>query len=482
MRSRADAAADATHATAGQPAMKRALGLGHLTAIGVGAIIGAGLFSLTGQAAAEHAGPAVVLSFAIAAIPAALTGLCYAELAAMFPASGSCYTYTRHAAGDFWAWMVGWTLILEYAVAAATVAASFSGYTNSLLADWGLALPASVLNGPFGDGAGAAPGLVNMPAVAIVSACSLLLLRGVAESAWVNTIIVIAKVAIILALIGLGLGSIKAANYVPFIPPNTGTFGEYGWSGVFRAAGVIFFSYIGFETVSCAAQESRNPQREMPLGILGSLAICAVLYVGFAAILVGLVPYQAFRGDASPATTALEATPYRWALTLVALGILGGNASGILTALYGQSRIFQVMAADGMVPISLASIHPRWRTPWLSIVLFWIFTGALAGFVPFEDLGDMTSIGTLLAFAAVALCVIVLRKKAPEAPRPFRIPMVPALPLLTIALCLALMASLDLLSWARLLGWLAIGLVIRLLSPLGRPVPAQPPPVRPGGS
>jgi APA family basic amino acid/polyamine antiporter len=444
-----------------EPEMKRALGVGHLTAIGVGAIIGAGLFSLTGQAAGEHAGPAIILSYVIAAVPAGLTGLCYAELAAMFPNSGSCYTYTRRVAGDFWAWMIGWTLILEYGVAAATVAVSFSAYANTLMADWGFGLPWWLLDGPMGDGAGGPPGLVNLPAIGIITACSLLLIRGIEESAWVNTIIVIAKIIVIVVLIGLGIAWVKPQNYVPFIPPNTGTFGEYGWSGVFRAAAIIFFSYIGFETVSCAAQETRNPQRDMPLGMLGSLAICAVLYVAFSAILVGLVPYTQFRGDASPATTALAQTPYHWAFAAVAIGILGGNTTSILTALYGQSRIFAVMAADGLLPRSLARIHPRWRTPWVSIALFWVFTSVLAGLLPLEILGDVTSIGTLLAFAVVALCVLILRRTAPEMARPFRVPFVPWLPIVTIVLCLGLMGSLDILSWKWLGCWLAIGLVIR---------------------
>ncbi|HLY54629.1 MAG TPA: amino acid permease, partial [Stellaceae bacterium] len=452
-------------AAAHEPQMKRALGVGHLTAIGIGAIVGAGLFSLTGQAAAFHAGPAVILSYLLAAIPAGLTGLCYAELAAMFPASGSCYTYTRKAAGDFAAWVIGWTLILEFGVAAATVATSFSGYTNSLLGNWGIQLPPMLLNGPLATGDGVVPGLINLPAVAIITACSLLLLRGITESAWVNTLIVIVKLVIIVGLVGLGLAWVKPENYVPFIPPNAGTFGVFGWSGVLQATGIIFFSYIGFETVSCAAQETRNPQRDMPLGMLASLLICAVLYVAFSAILVGLVPYTQLTGDA-PASTALAATPYHWALTLVDVGILAGNTTSVLTALYGQSRIFVVMAADGMLPRSLASIHPRWRTPWISIILFWIFTGALAGFLPLEMLGDTTSIGTLFAFAAVAACVLILRRTRPDAPRPFRVPLVPLVPGAAIVSCLGLIAFLEPWAWARLLGWLALGLVVWFTRPL----------------
>ncbi|MEA2756690.1 MAG: basic amino acid/polyamine antiporter, family [Aliidongia sp.] len=444
-----------------QPAMKRVLGAWHLTAIGIGAIIGAGLFSLTGLAAGEHAGPAVILAYVIAAIPAGLTGLCYAELAAMFPQSGSCYTYARNTAGDLLAWIVGWDLILEFAVAGATVAASFSGYFNSLLMDYGLELPYWLLNGPFGDGAGGVPGIVNLPAVLLITACSLVLLRGISESAWVNSIIVVVKLAVIIGLIALGLGSIKTANYLPFIPANTGNFGEFGWSGIFRAAAIIFFAYIGFETVSTAAQEAKNPQRDMPIGMLGSLVICALLYVAFAAILVGLVPYESLKGDASPAQTALAATPYPWARTIVAIGIMAGYATSILTALYGQSRIFAVMASDGMLPSIFATIHARWRTPWISVLLFLVFTGTLAGLVPLEDLGDVTSIGTLLAFAVVALCVLVLRRTQPDLPRPFRVPFMPWLPLVTIAMCIVLMASLDFAAWKRLILWLVVGLAIR---------------------
>jgi APA family basic amino acid/polyamine antiporter len=443
------------------PQMKRCLGVWHLTALGVGAIVGAGLFSLTGLAAGEHAGPAVILAYLIAAVPAGLTGLCYAELAAMFPDSGSCYTYARRSAGDFAAWVIGWDLILEFAVAGATVAASFSGYANSLLGDWGIPLPYWLLNGPYGDGAGGAAGLINLPAVGIIVACSVVLLRGASESAWVNTLIVVVKIAVILGLIAIGLGSVKATNYLPFIPPNTGTFGEFGWSGIFRAAGIIFFAYIGFETVSTAAQESKNPQRDLPIGMLASLVICAILYVGFAAILVGLVPYTALRGDASPAQTALAQTPYPWAAPLVAIGILGGYTTSILTALYGQSRICAVMAKDGMLPAVFGRIHTRWLTPWVSVLLFMVFTGALAGFLPLEQLGDMTSIGTLLAFAAVALCVLVLRRTRPNLRRPFRVPLMPFIPVATIILCVGLMLALDLASWLRLVGWLVLGLIVR---------------------
>lgn len=450
-----------TSGKAERPQMLRALGLWHLTAIGIGAIIGAGLFSLTGLAAGEHAGPAVVLSYIVAAIPAALTGLCYAELSSMFPQSGSCYTYARRTAGDLAAWIIGWDLILEFAVAAATIAASFAGYANSLLNGWGLSLPPSLLSGPLGDGSGGPGGIINLPAVVIIAACSLILLRGVLASAWINSVIVAMKIVIIVGLIAIGLGSVKAVNYLPFIPANTGHFGEFGWSGVFRAAAVIFFAYIGFETISAAAQEARNPRRDLPLGMLASLSICTLLYVGFSAVLVGLVPYELLKGDPSPTQTALDHTPFPWAKSGVAIGIMAGYATSILTALYGQSRIFAVMAADGMLPGAFAAIHGRWHTPWISILVFLVFTGLLAGFAPLNDLGDMTSIGTLFAFAIVAACVLVLRRTQPDLPRPFRVPFFPWVPLAGILMCGGLMVMLDTPSWLRLFGWMATGLLVR---------------------
>jgi APA family basic amino acid/polyamine antiporter len=446
---------------AGQPEMKRALGPWHLMALGIGAIVGAGLFSLTGLAAGADAGPAVILAYVIAAVPAGLTGLCYAELAAMFPKSGSCYTYVRRTAGGLASWIVGWDLILEYAMGAATVAAAFSGYANSILSDLGLPLPYWLLNGPLGDGAGGVPGVINLPAVLIILACSLLLMRGVTESAWVNSVIVVVKLLVIALFVALGIGSIKAANFTPFVPPFDTATGGFGWPGVLRAASTIFFAYIGFETVSTAAQECKNAQRDMPIGMLGSLAICTVLYIAFAIVLVGIVPYAALKDDQASAETAMAATPYAWSRGIIAIGILGGFATSILTALYGQSRILQVMAADGMLPTAIAAIHPRWRTPWRSIILLFVFTAFFAGLVPLADLGDMCSIGTLLAFAAVSACVLRLRRTEPALERPFRVPLSPALPLLGIAVCVLLMSTFDYKAWTRLIGWLLIGLIIR---------------------
>jgi basic amino acid/polyamine antiporter, APA family len=450
------------------PSMKRALGPWHLTALGIGAIIGAGLFSLTGLAAGADAGPAVILAFVIAAIPAALTGFCYAELAAMFPQSGSCYTYVRYTAGDLAAWIIGWDLILEYAMGGAAVAAGFAGYVNSVLTAFGVPLPYWLLNGPLGDGDAGQPGIINLPAVLIILACSILLLRGVAESAWVNSVIVVVKLVVIVLFVALGLGSIQAANYTPFIPPHDPHTGGFGWPGVFRAASTIFFAYIGFETVSTAAQEARNPQRDMPIGMLGSLAICTILYIAFAVVLIGLVPYAELKDDPAAADTALTHTPYAWARVAISLGILGGFATSILTALYGQSRILTIMAADGMLPRPFAAIHPVWRTPWITIIVLFGFSAIFAGFLPLAITGDMTSIGTLLAFAAVSACVLRLRRREPERARPFRTPLVPILPVVGILCCLGLIGTFDGLALVRLIGWLVLGLIIRALMRLFR--------------
>jgi APA family basic amino acid/polyamine antiporter len=453
--------AAAADLAAGRPEMKRALGPWHLTAIGIGAIIGAGLFSLTGLAAGTDAGPAVILAYIIAAIPAGLTGLCYAELAAMFPQSGSCYTYVRHTAGNLASWIIGWDLILEYAMGSATVAAGFSGYANSVLSDLGLPLPYWLLNGPFGDGSGGAPGVVNLPAVLIILACSLLLMRGISESAVVNSAIVVVKLLVIALFIALGVGSIKAANFTPFVPPFNAETGGFGWPGVLRASSTIFFAYIGFETVSTAAQECKNAQRDMPIGMLGSLAVCTVLYIAFAVVLVGIVPYAALKDDQAAAETAMSATPYAWSRSVIAVGIMAGFVTSVLTGLYGQSRILQVMAADGMLPAAFARIHPRWRTPWLGIAMLFVFTAFFAGLLPLADLGDMCSIGTLLAFTAVSACVLRLRRTAPAIARPFRVPLFPALPILAIVVCVLLMSTFGYAAWTRLVGWLVIGLIIR---------------------
>ncbi|GJD51712.1 putative amino acid permease YhdG [Methylobacterium crusticola] len=451
-------------AEGGAHGLERTLGAWSLVGLGIGAIIGAGLFSLTGIAAAENAGPAVVLSFAIAALGCALAGMCYSELASMIPVSGSAYTYAYATLGEFVAWIIGWDLVLEYAVGAATVSVSWSKYVATLLQDWGLTLPPRLLHSPFetvrlGDGS-SAHGLVNLPAVLILCLISLLQMRGVRESARVNGAIVVVKVAVVLIVVAVGVFYVKAQNYVPFIPDNTGTFGAYGWSGIMRAAGVVFFAYIGFDAVSTAAQEVKNPQRTMMIGILGSLAICTVLYIAFAAVLTGLVHYDAMKGDAAPVATAIKQTPFPWLQTLVTLGVVAGFTTVMLVLLFGQSRVFFAMANDRLLPKFFSAIHPTWRTPYRSNLFFMVFTALLGGLLPISTLGHMTSIGTLLAFIIVCAGVIIMRRTHPDAPRGYRTPLVPFVPAAGILVCLAMMVSLDGETWLRLVIWLAIGLAI----------------------
>jgi len=444
-------------AESGGPTLRRDLGASGLVALGIGSIIGAGLFALSGIAAAENAGPAVTLSFLIAALGCAFAGMCYSELATMIPVAGSAYTYAYATLGEMVAWIIGWDLVLEYAVSASAVAVSWTEYLVALLRDLGLAFPARLAQSPF-EGGGA--GLVNLPAMLVIAALSLLLMRGIRESSAVNTVLVVIKVAIVLIFVALGVGYIDRANYTPFIPANTGRFGEFGWSGVLRGAGVIFFAYIGFDAVSTATQEAKDPQRSVPIGILGSLAICTILYVAFALVLTGMVSYRAMQGDAAPVATAIARTPYRWLRLLIDVGILAGFTSVILVSLLGQSRVFFSMAEDGLLPRVFAAIHPRWRTPWRSNLLFMVFSSLLAGFVPMALLADMTSIGTLLAFVIVCAGVLVLRRTRPDLPRPYRTPFVPLVPILGIVVCLTLMLALGPENWWRLVVWLIIGLAI----------------------
>lgn len=451
----------------GEHVLKRTLGPKSLIALGIGAIIGAGLFSLTGIAAAENAGPAVLLSFVIAAIGCAFAGMCYSELASMIPVAGSAYTYAYATMGEFIAWIIGWDLVLEYAVAAAVVAVSWSRYVVSFLKDFGIQLPAQFTACPFDQvvlpSGLEGPGIINLPAIFIIVMVSVLLMMGIHQSSRVNSVIVVIKVAIVLIFIAVGIKYIRWENYTPFIPPNTGTFGEYGPSGIMRAAGVIFFAYIGFDTVSTAAQESRNPQKDIPIGIIGSLVICTILYLAFAFVLVGMVNYQLMRGDAAPVATAINLTPYPWLQFLIKLGIISGFTSVILVLLMGQSRVFYSISRDGLLPPIFAQVHPRWKTPWKSNLIFMIFISIFAGFSPISKLGHMTSIGTLLAFVIVCAGVLVLRRTQPHLPRPYRSPCVPLFPLLGIAVCFSMMTSLDGETWFRLVAWLLIGLVIYFL-------------------
>ncbi len=447
--------------------LKRSLGSGSLIALGVGAIIGAGLFSLTGIAAAEHAGPAVTLSFVLAAIGCAFAGLCYAEFASMIPVAGSAYTYSYATMGEFMAWIIGWDLILEYALGAATVGVSWSHYLNKFLGYYGMAIPEAFTKGPFEGG------IINIPAILIICLISMILMRGTKESAAINNVLVIVKVAVVLLFIILGWNYINETYHIPFIPeyvpahvdPQTGkdvgAFG--GWTGIAAGAGMVFFAFIGFDAVSTAAQEAKNPQKGMPIGIIGSLLICTILYVLFSYVMTGLVPYTAFADNASPAATAFAVTPYPFLQQGLIIAILAGYTSVIMVLLLGQSRVFYSMSTDGLIPKFFGDLHPKFKTPWKTNVFFMIFISVFAGFVPVKELGHMVSIGTLLAFTLVCLGVWIMRVKMPDAPRAFRVPFVPLIPILGIIMCVYLMISLPMNSWIRLIIWMLLGVIVYFL-------------------
>jgi basic amino acid/polyamine antiporter, APA family len=452
------------HCEEGEHKLKRSLGPWSMISLGIGAIIGAGLFSLTGIAAAENAGPAVTLAFVVAAVGCAFAGMCYSELAAMIPVAGSAYTYTYATMGEFIAWIIGWDLVLEYAVASAVVAVSWSRYVGSFLRDFGIHLPPQFTSCPFetvtlSDGS-MVHGIINIPAIIIIVLVSTLLMIGIKESSWVNSIIVVVKLAVVLTFVAVGAYYINPDNYHPFIPPNTGHFGEFGWSGVMRAAGIIFFAYIGFDAVSTAAQETKTPHKDIPIGIMGSLAICTVLYIVFSFVLTGMVNYKSMLGDAAPVATAINLTPYPWLQIMIKMGIIAGFTSVILVMLLGQSRVFYAMSRDGLLPKMFSEIHPEWCTPWRSNLLFMVFVGFFAGFFPISKLGHMTSIGTLLAFVIVCGGVMVLRYTQPLVPRPYRVPFFPLFPFLGILVCLAMMTALDHDTWWRLVIWLVVGMII----------------------
>ena len=459
MASLTDTTIDPAH-----PQLRRSLGPVSLVMLGIGCIIGAGLFALTGIVASQNSGPAVVLSFVVAAVGCGFAGVCYAELASMIPVAGSAYTYAYATMGELVAWIIGWDLVLEYAVAAAAVAVSWSAYMTKLLGSIHIMVPPQFAATPFDivnlTGGGTAHGIVNLPALFIIVVLSLLLIRGVTESATVNNIIVVVKVLVVMLVVGFGIPYIHLANYHPFIPANTGNFGSFGLSGIMRGAGVLFFAYIGFDSVSTAAQEARNPARDMPIGIIGSLVICTVLYLAFGFVLTGMLNYHSMAGDPTPVDTAIALTGRHWLETTVTIGIIGGYTTVILVSLYGQSRVFYTMAKDGLLPPLFARVHPKFETPVLSQLIFMVFTGALAAFLPLQELGDMTSIGTLLAFVIVCVGVMVLRRTHPNQPRRFKVLGSPAIPILGIFVCLAMMVSLDWLVWVRLVVWLAIGMSI----------------------
>jgi basic amino acid/polyamine antiporter, APA family len=455
--------------------LKKALGPVNLTALGIGAIIGAGIFVLTGQAAAKYAGPGIVFSFILAGIACAFAGLCYAEFSAMIPISGSAYTYGYATLGEFIAWIIGWDLILEYLFAAGTVAVGWSGYVVSFLKDMGVVIPAEFTSAPynhvapenvgwhvwrlFSEGWVHTGAVLNVPAMIIVGFITALLVIGITESAGFNNLIVAIKLVVIVAFIAVGLAYINSANWDPFVPARVN--GQYGWLGVFRAAAVIFFAYIGFDAVSTAAQEARNPQRDMPIGILGSLAICTILYIIVSLILTGIVKYTQLNVP-DPIAVAINSlgAGVKWLRPIIKIGAIAGLSSVILVMMLGQPRIFYTMSKDGLLPPVFSVVHPKFQTPWLATILTGLVAMLVAGLFPIGLLGELVSIGTLLAFAIVCTGVFVLRGLHPEIERPFRTPVFWLVCPLGALSCVGLMASLPADTWARLIVWMIIGLAI----------------------
>lgn len=460
-------------ASESEKGLKRTLTAWSLVALGIGAIIGAGLFVRTATAAAQNAGPSVTIGFIVAAIGCALAGLCYAELSSSIPIAGSAYTYTYATMGEFLAWIIGWDLILEYAVGAATVGIAWSEYLNNLLVNvlHVSPIPYEWCHSPFQNSIDGVSGIINLPALFIVAAISLLLIKGTQESAFVNGVIVVVKVAIVVMIIIFGWHFVKPENHTPYIP-EPGIFKDEhgvghsfgGIMGILGAAGTVFFAFIGFDAVSTAAQETKNPKRDMPIGILGSLAVCTVLYILFAHVLTGLESVEFFRTggkEASVANAITSAMPgYEWLAQFVTVAILAGFSSVILVMLLGQSRVFYSMGKDGLLPKSFSDIHPKYKTPYKANLVIMVIVGLFAAFIPGDIVGDMTSIGTLFAFILVCISVIVLRKTEPDMKREFKTPFVPLVPILGIIVCLAMIYGLGWTNWLRLIGWLAIGFVV----------------------
>ena len=452
--------------------LKRALSAFNLVFLGIGAIIGAGIFVLTGEVSAHYAGPAIILSFIVAALACACAGLCYAELTSMIPISGSAYTYAYATMGELFGWVIGWLLIVEYLFAASTVSVGWSGYVVSLLKDIGengIVIPPALTTAPiiFDEVKQAfvlSPGgIINLPAIFIIFLLTIILVVGVKESARFNNVIVVIKVSVILIFLIAGVWFISAANWHPFIPENTGKFGSFGVSGILRGAAVIFFAYIGFDAVSTAAQESKNPQRDLPIGILGSLAICTVLYILVALVLTGIVSYTRL-GVPDPIAVGVDAMESSFARTflapLIKIGAVAGLSSVILVMLLGQPRIFFTMAKDGLLPPVFSKVHPKFKTPYMSTIIVGLVAMILAGLFPIGVLSKLVSLGTLLAFASVCLAILILRKKQPDTPRPFRTPFSPWVPLFGIVACLGVTLFLNIYAWITMGVWLTVGLIV----------------------
>lgn len=427
--------------------LRKVLGAFELTMLGIGTVIGTGIFVLTGIAAAKYSGPALVISFVIAGAACAFAALCYAEFAAMIPVAGSAYTYGYAALGEIWAWIIGWDLILEYTVAIAAVAIGWSGYIVSLLESAGIHLPSQLVNAP-----GVSGGVINLPAILIIAIITLILIKGVRESATFNNIIVGIKVTVVLLFIMIGVFHIKPSNWHPFMP--------FGWNGVFQGAAIIFFAYIGFDAVSTAAEEVRNPQKDLPKGIIGSLLFCTVLYIVVSGILTGMVPYVKFNETSAPVAYALQQIGINWGSALVSVGAICGITSVLLGMTFGQTRIFFAMSRDGLLPRFFGKVHRKFGTPVRSTLLVGVVTALLAGFTPIADVAQLTNIGTLAAFVIVAAAIMVLRIKRPDIKRTFRTPWVPVIPSLAILACLYLIYVLPTITHIRFIVWLVIGLVV----------------------
>jgi APA family basic amino acid/polyamine antiporter len=445
--------------------LHRTLGPWQLIALGIGAIIGAGIFVITGHAAAAYAGPGVVYSFMIAGLGCLFAGLCYAEFASMIPVAGSAYTYTYATMGKLLAWIIGWNLVLEYMAAASTVAVGWAGYFVELMGQFGITLPQAFSSAPIAmtsfEDMSLTGAVLNLPAMAVIAVASTLLVVGIKASAQFNAVMVAIKLAIVVLVIGFGLPLIKSVNLTPFVPPNTGVWGQFGWSGVFRATGVIFFAYIGFDAVSVAAQEARNPRRDIPIGILGSLLICTVLYILMSLTMTGLAPYLSLNVPHPVYVAVDDAGPQlAWLRVVVNLGAVIGLASVVLVLLLGQSRVFYAMSRDGLIPPLYSDIHPKFRTPWIGTIVTGVIAALLAGIFPLGILGELVSIGTLLAFVIVCVAILVLRVKEPELRRPFRTPFVWVVAPLGMGMCLFMMAFLPMDTWLRLVVWTIVGFAI----------------------